>query len=499
MRPDGDRSSSTPRAANEEGSGRDRPTDLVEGSDPLTVEQLRVRRRQRRTRNAALAVVLVVAVFALVIGLSSFDSDDEGTSGVAGDSGEAPSPPATAPRVTVGRTGVFGGDGGTARVVMDFDGPLPGGDVLYVEDITSLDAADGIVYTTQEPGSVHVCESIHNFPPPAVGTVDLLIPADWFADGDDTHTSQIEESGNPAKFVVCGPHDGYYQYAIWGPVSADADDVNVTIDPDRTRLIVQIDSEPDPTTTDPTAQFRGVFAPDGCEPIEVGLSEPLSGVDPELIDGLSPSGHPYEGDGIEPIRRHWLRGDGSEFAEVQYPGTAPVGDPGDLVTPIERDDIDAAVVPSVFHTPDPWRLLVTLPGRPSACQTVTVLSFGATAEELEAIGYLLVVTPISETEASPTGDDREAGDGPSDFCDAAASLEGERPEAYVGSTEHVNDITMLAALAPEAIQGPASTYRDFLKGGGVDPADPESNVVLNWPADVQAAVADLAEFVAANC
>lgn len=100
--------------------------------------------------------------------------------------------------------------------------------------------------------------------------------------------------------------------------------------------------------------------------------------------------------------------------------------------------------------------------------------------------------PQSETTA-------EAGDGPSDFCVAAASFDEERPEDYVGSTEHVNDITMLAALAPEAIQGPASTYRDFLKGGGADPADPESNVVLNWPADVQAAVADLAEFVAANC
>jgi hypothetical protein len=53
-----------------------------------------------------------------------------------------------------------------------------------------------------------------------------------------------------SKFVVCGPHDGYYQYAIWDPVSADADDVNVAIDPDRTRPTVQIESEPDPTTTE---------------------------------------------------------------------------------------------------------------------------------------------------------------------------------------------------------------------------------------------------------
>jgi hypothetical protein len=34
-----------------------------------------------------------------------------------------------------------------------------------------------------------------------------LIPADWFAEGDDTHTSPIETIGG-AKFVVCGPHDG---------------------------------------------------------------------------------------------------------------------------------------------------------------------------------------------------------------------------------------------------------------------------------------------------
>ena len=382
-------------------SGLERLTDPVEGSDPLTFEQLRARRRQRRTRNAVLAVVPVVALFALLVGFVSFDWDDGGTRVVAGENGEAPLRSATAPRVTVERTEVVGGDGGTARVVMEFDGPLPGGDVLYVEEITPVDTADGMVFTTQEPGSVQVCESVHNFPPRSVGTVDLLIPADWFVDGVDTHTSPLETIGNPAKFVVCGPYDGYYQYAIWGPASAEADDVNITIDPGRTRLTVQIDSVPDPATTEPSTQSRWVFAPDGCEPIEVGLSEPLNGVDPELIDGLSPSGHPYERDGIESVRRHWLRADGSEFAEVQYPGTVPVGDSADLVTAIDRDDIDAAVVPSVFHTPDPWRLLVTLPDRPSACQDVTVLSFGATAEELEAVGYLLVVTPISETEASP--------------------------------------------------------------------------------------------------
>jgi hypothetical protein len=40
---------------------------------------------------------------------------------------------------------------------------------------------------------------------------------------------------------------------------------------------------------------------------------------------------------------------------------------------------------------------------------------------------------------------------------------------------------------------------DFLAEGGVDPADPDSNLTENWPADVQAAVAELTDYISTHC
>ncbi len=144
-------------------------------------------------------------------------------------------------KVIVETTKVTGGDNGTTEVVMEFDRPLPNGDVRYVEDIRALGDVDEIVYTIQHARSVHVCDSVHSFPPPAEGTIDLLIPADWFAEVDGAHTSELDLTNNPAKFVVCGPHERYFQYSIWGPESVDLDSVTVEVDAARTRLSVEIE------------------------------------------------------------------------------------------------------------------------------------------------------------------------------------------------------------------------------------------------------------------
>ena len=117
-----------------------------------------------------------------------------------------------------------------------------------------------------------------------------------------------------------------------------------------------------------------------------------------------------------------------------------------------------------------------------------------------ALGCLLVSACSSgEPAAVAEEGDPDADQELSQFCEVARSIEGELPEAYVGSAEHINDIMGLATLAPEAITGQAAAYRDFLYGGGVDPDDPESNVLLNWPTDVQAAVNELIEFISVNC
>jgi hypothetical protein len=85
------------------------------------------------------------------------------------------------------------------------------------------------------------------------------------------------------------------------------------------------------------------------------------------------------------------------------------------------------------------------------------------------------------------------------FCARAASLAGERPEAYVGSAEHVRDVEGLAAVAPVEIRPELEILRDFLADGGVDPANPDSNLTENWPARIQAAVSKVTEYIAAHC
>jgi hypothetical protein len=77
------------------------------------------------------------------------------------DGSTSPGAPAT---VSVTRTQVVGDGGtGTARVVMDFDGPLPGRNVRHVDDITSVATGDVIISTTQQAASVHVCGAVHSF------------------------------------------------------------------------------------------------------------------------------------------------------------------------------------------------------------------------------------------------------------------------------------------------------------------------------------------------
>jgi hypothetical protein len=87
----------------------------------------------------------------------------------------------------------------------------------------------------------------------------------------------------------------------------------------------------------------------------------------------------------------------------------------------------------------------------------------------------------------------------STFCARAASLAGERPEAYVGSAEHVRDVEGLLAVAPAEIRPELEVLRDFLANGGVDPASPDSNLTVNWPAQVKAAVSKVTEYIAAHC
>ncbi|MBV9951518.1 MAG: hypothetical protein JO291_06175 [Acidimicrobiia bacterium] len=135
-----------------------------------------------------------------------------------------------------------------------------------------------------------------------------------------------------------------------------------------------------------------------------------------------------------------------------------------------------------------------------AAVLVVVVAAGAIAFAVRADGGLELTTNGRRVHAPATTTIPEPSTGVvARFCVVAKQLSGERPESYVGSPAHVRDITHLTAVAPITIHGSAERYRRFLAGGGVDPADPDSNLQSHWPSSVRAAVQDLARYIAAAC
>lgn len=103
-------------------------------------------------------------------------------------------------------------------------------------------------------------------------------------------------------------------------------------------------------------------------------------------------------------------------------------------------------------------------------------------------------TTSPETDPAATNDDDLGA-----FCDEIERLGGERPEAYVGSAEHVEDIGALLAVSSAEIRGDVETFRDFLASGGVDPDDPDTNLTENFPAEVQGAISRVVAYGDEHC
>lgn len=85
------------------------------------------------------------------------------------------------------------------------------------------------------------------------------------------------------------------------------------------------------------------------------------------------------------------------------------------------------------------------------------------------------------------------------FCAEMSRLGGERPEAYVGSSEHVEDVEALGAVAPSRIRSDVEVYRAFLASGAAASDDPDSNLTENWPSAVQDAVARIMVYEDETC
>ena len=85
------------------------------------------------------------------------------------------------------------------------------------------------------------------------------------------------------------------------------------------------------------------------------------------------------------------------------------------------------------------------------------------------------------------------------FCAQLATNDTDKPESYVGSAEHLAEVTRLAGNAPDAIRPQVEAYQTFLASGAVDPAKPGSSLTESWPPAVQNVIGEIQSYQSANC
>jgi len=220
--------------------GLERLTAPVDANEVVALEHLASRRRPQRSQHLARVLLPVAVVTAIVVGILAVTVRFRDQSDVTAEQSAADEAAVTTtPQVVVESIEVTGSFT-TRRVEIAFDGPVPDAKIAFVESLEAVGAANEIVYTIQPASKVNVCESVHSFPPPADGTVDVLVPASWFASSDDPNIGPLQRVGQPAKFVPCGPYNGYYQYSIWGPASIDPSEVSVTVENGGRSLVVSM-------------------------------------------------------------------------------------------------------------------------------------------------------------------------------------------------------------------------------------------------------------------
>lgn len=143
------------------------------------------------------------------------------------------------------RAGVHGGE----DLAFVLTGDLPDDRVTYARDIEDFDAP-GIAYAVQDASEFVVCGDRHFDRSASTGSIDVLIPSEWWISGAPVHEvpyiwdppvdSLPDEVNSPGKIIGCGPHNGYMQYSIWSPASDDPDDVRVSVQHNPTRLVVSV-------------------------------------------------------------------------------------------------------------------------------------------------------------------------------------------------------------------------------------------------------------------
>ncbi len=92
----------------------------------------------------------------------------------------------------------------------------------------------------------------------------------------------------------------------------------------------------------------------------------------------------------------------------------------------------------------------------------------------------------------------EESGGLNSFCAAAPRAGDEVPEAYVGSTENVADLRDLARIAPDDVAADVEQVADYFDEN-VDPADPDSQLVENFPDGIAEKIQNVTSYIEANC
>lgn len=85
------------------------------------------------------------------------------------------------------------------------------------------------------------------------------------------------------------------------------------------------------------------------------------------------------------------------------------------------------------------------------------------------------------------------------FCATLPSVDTAYPESYIGSDAHIATFDELIDLAPAELQDSLRLFRTYLVSEVAGNPDPEANVIENFPADVQTAVAEIMTFQTQRC
>ncbi|MCD9625225.1 hypothetical protein [Rhabdothermincola salaria] len=105
------------------------------------------------------------------------------------------------------------------------------------------------------------------------------------------------------------------------------------------------------------------------------------------------------------------------------------------------------------------------------------------------------VPPASEIEPPVEG---QPTTGASAFCEQAPDPAAEVPASYVGSTDHVEDLRRLRTVAPDVLGDDLDiVIRHFDES--VDPSDPDSQLMENFPDEVNEASGRLVVYIEENC